>query len=597
MAIFSGPSITTSGLILDLDAANIKCSTGEPTTNLDTLPKDVTSGSTTIPTRTNNQVVNYDGTLTGGLLSGAGYLARTKVFTTGRYVTSWVVKAGTNTTCDFSWGGVHNGNKTTFTFNLLTGALTNIVQISGEVYGVESLGNGWWKVYYSSTISSDGYYIPQLNNGAGTMYLGFVQIEARRLPTALVDGTRSTSVGDVSGNSYTSSLTDGPIYNAANSGARRNLFTTDTENFSPFYKYAISVTTNTTVSPFGNQVADKIYANTATDSHFIAPGYNVIANTIYTYSVYVKALEYTKVHFAEGYNGAFNCSVDLTNGNIISSGGTGFISAFVETSIDGWYRVCITFKPWENYGASLGFAGYPNSGATTGSYGVSYTGDGASGIAAFGIQLEVGPFATSYQKVSSATVFDDSNKSASFIFDGLNDMLRVPSPSDRFAWTPSGAGNNNLSIEMWVKHTDSAGYTLSRPWNGSGEYNYTIGNSGFTTQVGAQGHDLSFSSYPLNTGSWEHVCAIVTPTEKAVYRNGVLRAGFTAHSITNNTPTSGNGNLDICLMSLYPYNTPWVGNTGFSVVGSIGAIRIYNRVLSATEVLQNYNALRGRFGV
>lgn len=595
MATFSGPSIATSGLILDLDAANIKCSTGEPTTNLTASPKDVTVGSTTIPTRTNNQVVNYDGTLTGGLLSGAGWLARILTFSAGRYVTSWVVKAGTNTTCTFGWGGSHIGNNTNFTFNLLTGAFTSITQASGEIYGAESLGNGWWRVYYSSSISSTGYYIPQLNNGAGTMYLGFMQIEARRLPTALVDGTRSTSVGDVSGNSYTSSLTDGPIYNAANSGARRNLFTTDTENLAPFYKYAISVTTNTTVSPFGNQVADKIYANTATDSHFIAPGYNVIANTIYTYSVYVKALEYTKVHFAEGYNGAFNCSVDLTNGNIISSGGTGFISAFVETSIDGWYRVCITFKPWENYGASLGFAGYPNSGATTGAYGVQYTGDGASGIAAFGIQLEVGPFATPYQKVSSATVFDDSNKSASFIFDGLNDMLRVPSPSDRFAWTPSGAGNNTLSIELWVKTLDND-HIISKPWNGGGQYNYQLlGWGGFYIFSGdASNFGLSGSS--LKTGNWEHFCGIITPTQLAVYRNGVLNVGFTNHGLVTNGPAI-NTNNDLCLMAVFPYGIPWVGNSGLSASGSIGSLRIYNRVLSAAEVLQNYNALRGRFGV
>lgn len=597
MATFSGPSITTNGLILDLDAANIKCSTGEPTTNLATSPKDVTVGSTTMPTRTNNQVVNYDGTLTGGLLSGAGWLARILTFSAGRYVTSWVVKAGTNTTCDFSWGGSHAGNRTNFTFNLLTGAFTSITQASGEIYGAESLGNGWWQVYYSSSISSTAYYIPQLNNGAGTMYLGFMQIEARRLPTALVDGTRSTSVGDVSGNSYTSTLTDGPTYNAVNTGGQRNLFIYS-EDFTngAWYRPAVSVDSNTVVSPFGNQVADKAYGTVSTGYHTVAQGYNVVANTVYTYSIYAKSLQYTKIHLADGYNGIYNCSVDLSNGTVISSGGASLISTFVESLPDSWYRISVTFKPSSSFGASLNFGGYPD-GATTGLYGVQYTGDGASGIAVFGGQLEIGPFATAYQKVVAAGVFDDTNKPASFVFDGLNDMIRIPSPSDRFAWTPSGAGNNNLSIEMWVKHSDSAGYTLSRPWNGSGEYNYTITNGGFSTQVGAQSHNLSFSSYPLNTGSWEHVCAIVTPTEKAVYRNGVLRAGFTAHSITNNTPASGNGNLDICLMSLYPYNTPWAGNTGFSVVGSIGAIRIYNRVLSAAEVLQNYNALRGRFGV
>ena len=33
------------------------------------------------------------------------------------------------------------------------------------------------------------------------------------------------------------------------------------------------------------------------------------------------------------------------------------------------------------------------------------------------------------------------------------------------------------------------------------------------------------------------------------------------------------------------------------VNGQIGPVHVYNRVLSTTEILHNYNALRGRFGV
>jgi hypothetical protein len=37
------------------------------------------------------------------------------------------------------------------------------------------------------------------------------------------------------------------------------------------------------------------------------------------------------------------------------------------------------------------------------------------------------------------------------------------------------------------------------------------------------------------------------------------------------------------------FNYPWIGN--------IAAVMIYNRVLSSTEMTQNFNAMRGRFGV
>jgi hypothetical protein len=48
-------------------------------------------------------------------------------------------------------------------------------------------------------------------------------------------------------------------------------------------------------------------------------------------------------------------------------------------------------------------------------------------------------------------------------------------------------------------------------------------------------------------------------------------------------------------MSLYPYNVPWPGNVGFSVTGSLGPVKIYNRELSANEIMKNYLSMIRRF--
>jgi hypothetical protein len=50
-------------------------------------------------------------------------------------------------------------------------------------------------------------------------------------------------------------------------------------------------------------------------------------------------------------------------------------------------------------------------------------------------------------------------------------------------------------------------------------------------------------------------------------------------------------------MTLYPYGEGWGGNTGFSIAGDLASYKAYNRQLSATEVAQNYNATKGRFGL
>jgi hypothetical protein len=53
-----------------------------------------------------------------------------------------------------------------------------------------------------------------------------------------------------------------------------------------------------------------------------------------------------------------------------------------------------------------------------------------------------------------------------------------------------------------------------------------------------------------------------------------------------------------------PYNNDLVsigggnlGNTNAVFIGNIYVNRIYNRTLPAQEILQNYNALKGRFGL
>ena len=66
------------------------------------------------------------------------------------------------------------------------------------------------------------------------------------------------------------------------------------------------------------------------------------------------------------------------------------------------------------------------------------------------------------------------------------------------------------------------------------------------------------------------------------YENGIL---INSGSLTK--PTAGNDNLYLSYRS----------GTNYYFNGKISNIQIYNRALSASEVLQNYNALKGRFNL
>lgn len=85
--------------------------------------------------------------------------------------------------------------------------------------------------------------------------------------------------------------------------------------------------------------------------------------------------------------------------------------------------------------------------------------------------------------------------------------------------------------------------------------------------------------------TWYHICAAYNKATTTVtfYRNGVQ---------------FGSPNTSVTTLTLNPINggVAYDGQ-GRQFSGKISNIQIYNRVLSSTEVLQNYNALKSRFGL
>jgi hypothetical protein len=195
-------------------------------------------------------------------------------------------------------------------------------------------------------------------------------------------------------------------------------------------------------------------------------------------------------------------------------------------------------------------------------------------------------------------VFNSSNLGI-INFDGTNDHIAVSSPNDRFSWTPSGVGMNSMTIELWVKSSDVNGYFISKPWNGGGEYNYTLKHNALNYRVGTAGaggsKGVSFAS--LATNNWEHIACVINSTQIGVYRNGIVNVNLTNHDIVQNSPVGSNSNISLCIMNLYPYGQGWGGESNFAVSGMLSNIKIYNRLLSANEILQNYNASKGRFSI
>ena len=180
------------------------------------------------------------------------------------------------------------------------------------------------------------------------------------------------------------------------------------------------------------------------------------------------------------------------------------------------------------------------------------------------------------------TNFDSAN-GGSLEFNGSNEF--VPIGSTGFP-TSNSAG----TLSAWARtNTITGGFVFIVSYGGSttnaarflGITNTSGGNPiPCSFLFGGYANDITASGVPLNT--WFNMAGVYTGTNASMYVNGVLVSGPTAKSWNTN---SGNANIGRQTNG----NEYWNGN--------ISQVSIYNRALTAAEIAQNYDALKGRYGL
>ncbi len=116
--------------------------------------------------------------------------------------------------------------------------------------------------------------------------------------------------------------------------------------------------------------------------------------------------------------------------------------------------------------------------------------------------------------------------------------------------------------------------------------NWVTGISDATTNVIKfyLGGGTLYATYPLVINTWYHVCVTYNNGNPSIYINGIL----------NNT-TTGTITFAGSLASNNDIGRLGDGRQYFN--GKISNVQVYNRALIASEILQNYNASRARFGL
>ena len=197
---------------------------------------------------------------------------------------------------------------------------------------------------------------------------------------------------------------------------------------------------------------------------------------------------------------------------------------------------------------------YPTSGTST----YNLTGSGATGA------------------LTNGTSFTPLDGGA-FVFDGTNDYIVFPNDTN--------LDNQALTMESWnyLNTTTSQNAFLFEKGYVNTQYSnfYFSGNTFIFRTIGLSTEDLSVTtSTYISPNTWNHVVCTYGAGVKTIYVNGIQIAqqtGLTGTISTNNT--------GLYLGAHGP-------GTNFFLNGKIAESRVYNKALTADEVLQNYNATK-----
>jgi len=137
------------------------------------------------------------------------------------------------------------------------------------------------------------------------------------------------------------------------------------------------------------------------------------------------------------------------------------------------------------------------------------------------------------------------------------------------------------TVNVWFKQ-DAAVANKGLVGIGTNTWLY-IGGSGANTMLGAYNGTTYSSGILLNgSTSWNFASFVWSETTLTIYLNG-------GSPISSTISFTNSGNV---VIGVYPSNV-----VGSYFNGKISNVQIYNRNLSADEILQNYNALKTRFGL
>jgi hypothetical protein len=380
---------------------------------------------------------------------------------------------------------------------------------------------------------------------------------------------------------------------------------------STWTKAAVTYTANNITAPDGTLTAGLLQETSAAASpHWLECGNNLAANSTYTVSCYFKSYSNDRRFFLQmnsaggggtGYAGMATSNNGTTILDSYASGDFSNGRFSITPESNNWVRLAVTWTVSSNVGITTRI-GLFNVGSQ------NYDGNGTSGAYIWGAQLERNTIPNRYVTTRSSAIISSntwidlstsknngtlantplySSSNGSIIFSGYGGANNYVSLSNLPSTLPQ------LTVEVWVNllySGNQGGYIIGQT---NSAFRLMYGTNNFSWVCATTNNAWYSAGTTLNTstltliGVWNHVVAVYDGTNNKCYVNGVL-LGTSSGSVSGNVSMSSLGGLNIMKTDAVNLDNG---------AGQLSVARIYSIALTQEQILQNFNASRGRYGL
>jgi hypothetical protein len=298
----------------------------------------------------------------------------------------------------------------------------------------------------------------------------------------------------------------------------------------------------------------------ATDGMAYGPDASVTAGVLHTVSFWARSVSASAV----GTTGSYQIY------NYGATTPTGYSIGYTLGPVGVWQKYILQFTPNNPLAISYWFPG-------TG--GIKY--DIAN------IQFEVGSVANNFAPGTIANtdairdLTNNNTITASSLTYASNGTFSFNGSSNQIDVTSNLGVMSAYTISFWAKR--DAENRMPIGWRGGPTFYWYGDNSWFYTHGGVGGEYYYPKPTSIPLGTWGHYCVVYNGSNVSIYRQGVLQGSQN---------TTGTADWTNGMRIGY-----WAGGSAYYWQGNIDSVSMHNRALSALEVQQNFNALRGRYGI